>query len=533
MQQFIEKYRDRIVGVLSGFDRLVLRGSPRRLDFSLFDRQRQFMVARGMEEFLWQNQIPFKQYGDYLKKTSERVKKASLRAYTEAGLPVRYLREACVDKDEYARQVAAAHGITAGPVCALSVLEPCPTFDYVQSRIVRRKRPCHVLYHYRLDERLGWMYARIQTWFPFHIQIGINGREWLACQMRQQGIRFEQIKNCFSTVEDFARSQELLNQQLQTDWVEVLSGFARELNPLHEEIFARYPTPYYWTCYQSEWATDIIFRSGEDLKMLMPAIIAHGLLSFDSSDVLRFFGKRTRKTGQIPRNFHGELQTNCKEYEEGQRVKFWMDGNSVKCYSKVMRPEVGVLRAAETTVNNVDVFRSYRPKEGGPEDDLQWRKMRKGIADLHRRAEVSQQTNNRLINALASVDDSRTVQELAGRILQPVNYHGRRVRALRPLGDDQRLLEAINRGDHLLNGFRNRDLQAILYTAPASSPEEKRRRSAAVSRQLRLLRAHSLISKVPKTHRYHVSPNARALLIGILTAARTTLNQINRLAVAA
>lgn len=533
MQQFIEKYGDRIVGVLSGFDRLVLRGSPRRLDISYWDPARQVMVAKGMEEFLWQNEVLFKHYGDYLKKTSERVKKASTRACSEAGLPVIYVREAGVDKDEYARRVAAERGIRSGPVCVLSVLEPCPTFEYVKSKIVRRKRPCHVLYHYGWDERLGWMYARIQTWFPFHIQIGINGREWLAQQMRQAGLAFQQEKNCFTRIADFQRAQELLNQQLQTDWVDLLTGFAQRLNPLHEEIFAKYPTPYYWTCYQSEWATDMVFQSGEQLKRLMPALIAHGLLSYHSRDILRFFGKRTTQAGRIPRNFHGELQTSCKQYEEGERVKFWMDGNSVKAYSKLIVADAAVLRAAETTINNVDVFRTYRPAEGGPEDDLQWRKMRKGVADLHRRAEVSQQTNNRLIDALASVDDSRRLEELIADIQKPVNWQGRRLRALRPLGDDRPLLEAINHGDFLLNGFRNRDLQAILYDTPAHSPNEKRRRSAAISRRLRMLRAHCLIRKVPHTHRYHVSSHARTLLVAILTAARTTLNQVNQLRSAA
>jgi hypothetical protein len=533
MQQFIEKYGDRMVGVLSGFDRLVLRGSPRRLDISYWDPARQVMVAKGMEEFLWQNGVLFKHYGDYLKKTSERVKKASTRAFSEAGLPVIYLREAGVDKDEYARRVAAERGIRTGPVCVLSVLEPCPTFEYVQSKIVRRKRPCHVLYHYGWDERLGWMYARIQTWFPFHIQIGINGREWLAQQMRQAGLAFQQEKNCFTRIADFQRAQELLNRQLQTDWVDLLTGFAQRLNPIHEEIFAKYPTPYYWTCYQSEWATDIVFDSGEALQRLMPAFIAHGLLSYHSHDVLRFFGKRTTKAGQIPRNFHGELQTSCKQYEEGERIKFWMDGNSAKAYSKLILTDAAVLRAAETTINNVGVFRTYRPAEGGPDDDLQWRKMRKGIADLHRRAEVSQQTNNRLIDALASVDDSRRLEELIADIQKPVNWQGRRVRALRPLGDDGPLLEAINHGDFLLNGFRNRDLQALLYDTPAHSAAEKLRRSAAISRRLRMLRAHGLIRKVPHTHRYHVSPNARTLLVAILTAARTTLNQVNQLRSAA
>jgi len=532
MKEFIEKYGEQIAGVLSGFDRLVLRGSPRRLDIACWDAARQMMVARGMEEFLWQNKVPFKHYGDYMKKISARVKEASIEA-SKAPKPAIWLREAGADKDQWARRAAAERGISEGPVCVLSALEPCPTFEYVRSRIVRRKRPCHVLYHYGWDARVGWMYARLQTWFPFHIQIGLNGREWLAQQMRQQGLGFRQERNCFTHIEDFRRAQQLLNQQLQTDWVELLAGFARQLNPLHEEIFAHYPTPYYWTCYQSEWASDVIFRSGEALQRLMPALLRHGLLSFRSRDVLRFFGKRTTRAGRIPRNYHGELQSSYREYAEGERIKFWMDGNSVKTYSKVILADAAVLRAAETTINNVDVFRTYRPAEGGPEEELQWRKMRKGIADLHRRAEVSQLTNDRLINALASVDDSRRVEELIAAIQRPVKCAGRRVRALRPFAEDRPLLQAINQGDFLLNGFRNRDLQAILYTSPAASRQEQRRRSAAISRRLRMLRAHGVIRKVPHTHRYHVNPDARTTLVAVLTAARTTLNQLNQLASAA
>jgi hypothetical protein len=373
------------------------------------------------------------------------------------------------------------------------------------------------------------MDARLQTWFPFRIQIGLNGREWLAQQMRQAGLKFQQEKNGFTRIGDFQRAQQLMNRQLQTGRVDLLAGFVRQLNPIHEEIFAQYPSPYYWTCSQSEGAADLVFHRGDELKRWMPTRIAHGMPSFHSRDVLRFFGKPTTKAGQIPRNFHGELQTGCEEYEEGERIKFWRDGHSTKAYSKLLLADAGVSRAAETTVNKVGVFRTDRPQEGGPDEDRQWRKMRKGIAALHRRAELSQQTNNRLINTLASVDDSHRLEEPIAKIQQPVKWQGRRVRALRPWGDDRPLLGAIDHGDFLLNGFRNRDLQAILYDTPATSGQEQRRRSAAISRRLRMLRAHGLIRKVPHTHRYHVNPNARTMLVAVLTAARTTLNQINQL----
>jgi hypothetical protein len=210
-------------------------------------------------------------------------------------------------------------------------------------------------------------------------------------------------------------------------------------------------------------------------------------------------------------------------------VKFWLEGNSAKFYDKAYTEDGNVFRAGETTTQNVRVFRTYRPKEGGPADDLQWRDMRQGIADLHRRAEVSQQVNNRLINALASVDDSRRLAELIADVQQPTKWKQRRVRAIQPFGEDRTLLEAVNHGEFLINGLRNRDLQAILYPQPAESPKQQRRRSAALSRKIRMLRAHGIIHKIPRTHRYKVAPEARTMIVAILTSAQTSLKQINEL----
>jgi hypothetical protein len=118
------------------------------------------------------------------------------------------------------------------------------------------------------------------------------------------------------------------------------------------------------------------------------------------------------------------------------------------------------------------------------------------------------------------VEDTQPLGALTDAVCQRKTWNGRPVRALQPLAEsDRALLEAIGRGEFLLNGFRNRDLRAVLYGAGVGAPDEAKRQSAAVTRKLRLLRAHGLIHKVPKTHRYQVSPRGRTLLTA-LTAAR-------------
>jgi hypothetical protein len=491
------------------------------------------MVAEGMEQYLWRNQILFKDYAQHVKRVSERVKQSSLKPFEQQQLPVIFLRSPSVDKEGLARRVAEERKIDRGWVCAISSLEPSPTFEHRATHIIRRERPAHVLYQYQIHPELGWMYARLQTWFPFNIQVGLNGREWLSRQMDKSGLKYRQQGNCFVWIEDYEQAQKLMDQQLKRNWAELLNGLAGQLNPIHDRVFEQYPASYYWTAYQSEWATDIVFRQADYLKRLMPLLVRHGMLSFSSPDVMRYFGRKINLSGAIPAHFNGTLETDLKRRQQGERVKYRMNGNSAKFYDKAYTEFGNVLRGAETTLNTVQDFRAYRAKEGGPEQDLQWRQLRKGIADLHRRAEVSQKTNDRLLNALASVDDSHSVEELTAGIQKHTHWNGRRVRPLHPWAEDKELLSAVNQGEFLINGFRNRDLQKLLYLADAQSPAEHRRRSAAVSRKLRLLRAHGLIQKVPRTHRYHVTDAGRGILIAVLTSARTTLHQLNQIAKAA
>jgi hypothetical protein len=489
-----------------------------------------------MEQYLWTNKILFKDYATHVKRISERLKRESLRPFDKK--QVIFLRNPAKDKEELARQVALERKIGSGPVCAISSMEPSPTFEHHRTHIIRRVRPCHVLYQYQIHPQMGWMYARIQTWFPFHIQVGLNGREWLSRQMDEAGLQYRQQGNCFVWIEDYEQAQKLMNQQLQTAWAELLNGLAAQLNPVHDNIFNLYPASYYWTTYQSEWASDIVFDQADFLKRLMPLLVRHGTQSFSSPDVMRYFGRKVNQSGAIPGNFHGTLETDLKRRQEGERVKYRMNGNSAKFYDKAYSQFGSVLRGAETTINTVGDFRVFRPKEGGPEEDLQWRRLRKGIADLHRRAEVSQKANDRLLDALASVDDSLSVEELTKDIQKPTQLKSRqgksrRVRSLSPWGQDQELFAAVNHGEFLINGFRNRDLQALLYGGEAKSDSERRKRSAAISRKLRLLRAHGLIRKVHCTHRYHVTEAGRAILIAVLTTARTSVKQLNQLGNAA
>jgi hypothetical protein len=317
-----------------------------------------------------------------------------------------------------------------------------------------------------------------------------------------------------------------MNTQLQAKWPELLDGIAHLLNPIHDEIFARFPIQYYWSTYQSEWASDIVFRRPEDLRRLYPLFVHHAMTTFNSPDVLRFLGKKLTAADQVPGNVTAEVTSDLKRRQEGVRIKHRYNDNSVKLYDKAYTPVGSVLRV-ELTMQDPEDFKVFRRPEGNPDSPLAWLRMRKGIADLHRRAEVSQKANERYLDALASVDDSTSLRELVGRVQKPVTWNGKRVRALRPFDDQDRLmLETISRGEFVINGLRNKDLQPLLYPGAAKSAEERRRRSSAISRKLRLLRAHRLIRKVPGSHRYHVTPIGRQIATTVIAASNATINQL-------
>jgi hypothetical protein len=514
MNQFIVKYQDRTSGVLSGFDRLVLRGTIRML-----------AVNAGMMGFLSRMGVLLKDFGGYVQRTSERLKAASCEMARRLERPVQYLPSAATRKEIVARQIAKRDGIDEGLICVLTSVEPCRSYEIYRDRQLKklvlqpRLRKCLYLYHYWIDPDFGFMHGRIQSWFPFQIQVCLNGREWLARQMDRRGMACQRRENCFTWIEDVPRAQKWMNRLVRISWLGMLRRIARRLNPAHREMFG-VGMEYYWTVHQSEWATDILFKSPQMLAAIYPSLVRGGIAVFSSGDVMRFLGRKPHG------NFQGEVVSDYRERPEGIRVKHQLKQNSVKIYDK----QGSVLRI-ETTINDPSDFRVFRPKQDDPEGPCQWQPMRKGIADLRRRAEVSQASNERYLEALASLSSDQPLCELLSPVCRPACWKGRRVRALQPWSpEDRSLLQAIGRGEFAINGVRNRDLVALLSPHALRSPEEKRRASGRVTRQLRLLRAHGILRKVPHTHRYVLTQRGQKITTATLHYQSLTLEQLTNAA---
>ena len=153
--------------------------------------------------------------------------------------------------------------------------------------------------------------------------------------------------------------------------------------------------------------------------------------------------------------------------------------------------------------------------------------MRQGVADIYGRAEVSQQINDRYADSFATIEEKTSLAELTKDLGKRTTWKGRPVRPLNPLADeDVRLFEAVSRGEFLIGGFRNRDLRAILFTELPATPAAAKPQSTKVTRLIRLLRAHGLIAKIEKTHRYLVTENGAAKLTALLAARHANTKKL-------
>jgi hypothetical protein len=208
---------------------------------------------------------------------------------------------------------------------------------------------------------------------------------------------------------------------------------------------------YYWSADETEWATDLMFRSPAALDAIYPSLLYHAMRISDSPSVMRYFGRgQISQSGQIKGRAPQEVMTECRKFYEGFRVKHWLNRNSIKVYNK----DGSILRI-ETTINHTRDFKVFR----SPADDARrppsWQQRRKGVSDLHRRCEISDQCNERYAEALASAQVQEKLQEIVAPACNRIRTDGQSYRGLNPWQEqDYQLLRFLAQGQQALNGFQ-------------------------------------------------------------------------------
>ncbi len=358
-----------------------------------------------------------------------------------------------------------------------------------------------MLYFYFLDPQLGLIHIRLTTWFPFTVQVYVNGHSWLARQMIEKRLGFTQRDNAFTALDHPQAAQALADAFVDQDWRKILHRLVRQVNPLMRQAWFR-GLCYYWVVDQAEFSTDLIFTGREALAGLYPRLLAHAVVNFAAKDILTFLGRRYH-----PR-FDGEILTHCQKGRwPGARVKHRMKNNWLKMYDKF-----GVVLRIETVINDPREFRVRRLRTRDGRLEMVWCPMNKGVNNLYRYRELALASNRRYLDALAVVDDPKPAYSQVEELTEPVVVSGRSHAGFNPASPgDVRLFRAVLAGENLLHGFRNADIRAALY-GPTEDVGERRRQSRAVGRMLKRLHVRGLIAKVPHSHRWHVSKKGQQVL---------------------
>ena len=492
--RFTQKFAESIVAVLGCHDRVIFKG----------------YLPFGRDEHLngWVDRclrIRRKDFLGWVEQHSQTLVDHAKRQAEQAGAPYQHL-QGFHRKEKLVQQILSERRCQGGLVAVLCVIETCRTVKLfhgqARPRLAFAPRPQRVLYYYFLDPHFGLMYVRLQTWFPFTIQVYVNGHEWLARQMLQRRLGFVQHDNAFTQLDHPVAAQRLADRFPKLPWVTILKRWARQVNPLLRQAWLA-KADYYWVIDQAEYSTDVLFANRTQLAQLYPRLLEHALLHFSAQDILSFLGRRLH-----PR-FDGEVLTDCKKDRlPGARIKHRVKNNWLKMYDKF-----GQVLRIETVINQPGEFKVRRCRLRQGRRRLLWCPMNKGVANFYQYHAVARAANHRYLDALAVVDLPCATGQQLERLCRPADFHQRRRRGLNLLHPlEQRLFRAVLRGDWHLNGLRNRDLAHELYGPAPLCPAERRRRTIKVCRYLQLLRAHGLLAKIPHSNRYRLTTTGQTLL---------------------
>ncbi len=496
---FLIKFASLIVAVLHCFDRVLFKGHlplARAGELEFFVDQ----VLRVRRDYFLKKLAPT--YSDRLVAHAQNLARRSSRPYL--------YRTGKFRKDAWAATLLRQQPVREGLIAVLCTLETCPSFRLVygdkRPRFQSQLRQQRVLYYYLLDRDLGIIHVRLQTWFPFTIQVCVNGHDWLAQQMVHRGLGFVQRDNAFTQLDQPQQAQRLADRFPRLNWPRLLNRLARQANPLLPELRKRY-SGYYWVIDQAEFATDLLFTAPTALAGLYRRLLQFALLTFSPRDVLGFLARRSGT------RFDGEVCTELKDRRwSGTRLKHRVGDNWLKLYDKF-----GLILRVETVINDPSAFKVYRAcHHHDGSTSRGWYPMPKGVSFFPEFQRHAFAANHRYLEALALVNDPTPAYADLAELTQSKRIHDRCSAGFQPTDRrDVCLFAAILDGNHIAQGFRNADIRAPLFADPKNTALQ-RRQSTAVSRLLKRLHVRALVAKVPRSHRWKVTPKGRRLLTAAL-----------------
>ena len=506
----LEQNKEKINGVLETFDRMIINGYLLNLC-----NYRHFLF------YLIQNNVKLVDFDKFASKETTDLCNHIDNYIKENNVETIYLNSGKIDKNEIVMTELEKNPDKTGLIIALSAVEICNTMTVKPNKeakkleVTSRSTKCKHYYFYYNDEEFGLMYLKIQTWFPYNVQIYVNGREYLSKLLDKNNIKYEMYNNSFSYIEDFTKAQKLADDILNQKISDSFDGLIKQINihlPKIEKIFSH---SYYWCIDQCEFATDINFKNRDDLNLFYKTLVETAYFTFSSEDIYSFFG---RNLSRIHNFSKGEIVSDLRHRYQGYRIKFKINNNQIKMYDK------GNNLRIEVTINNPKDFKVLKEKERiiehkSIEKEKVWVPMGKSISNLYRYVEISKSITKRYIEALPDINiDEVPISEI-NKISSSIEVNDRKYTGFNILEKDTlKLFAIISSGEYLINGFSNKLIREKYFSKEITNKDINK-----LTRILSKLKAHGIIKKVARKNKYYLTTNGRKIINSILIYTRKTL----------
>jgi predicted transcriptional regulator len=490
---FIDKHQDNILGSNSCFDRVIIKGSIIPLAYQ-----------KGLLQFLCSHNIRLKDFVVYAKTLADCLKENATAIAKAENAPYIYLKESKISKEDFVKSIIKDRGCHPGLVAVLTALEVDNSYDIFKNKqiqqleLVARQRKCLHIYFYFIDEKLGLCYFRVQTFFPFKVQIYFNGNEKLACDLDNADIAYQKDDNCFTWISDLQSAQQLADDVDVPIFHDIFDQWVDRYVPILDQLRQKWNLSYHWTIKQIEYAADILFKSQAKLENLYKQLLQYDVLSVLPEDIMVFLGKKP--TGLRA----GRIETSCKKTYQGYRLKHRNGPNSIKMYNKA-----GNVLRIEITCYDISEFSVYREvHQTNGQIVKKLAAMKKSIYSFEHVVRIAKAAINRYLDYLSKMADNSTGLAELRLFTERKTENNRNFQGFNPLNrDDCIIFQQLVNKSFIANGFTNKSIKLTL----SQQMEAKNWNTGKVSRLIKRLRVFGLVRKVQKTYKYFLTEKGRML----------------------
>ena len=332
---------------------------------------------------------------------------------------------------------------------------------------------CNQYYFYVVDDDFGPMFIKMSSYFPYTCRVNLNGHEYLKRQLDKQGIGYQALDNGVLSCDDPVRLQALADGLDAAKISEVITKWLNRLPSPFSAADCAAGYQYRYSILQAEFARTQVFDRPLSGRQWFEQVIRDHLDLGRPDRVSLIFNRRINKRTS------GKFSTRVITHGVDPSLHVSYKHSKVKQYFKEGR----ALRT-ETTVNNTR--------------DFDIGKMLKNLDALKA---VGFAANRRLLEAQMLSHDCQVGIDAFEQVNLPQVVDGQRASAL-AFGNVRAmaLFQALCLFMWLPGGFRNAMLKEQVAVFLGKTPETYS--TGAMTYDLRRLRLHGVIEKIPHTHRY-------------------------------